>query len=131
MRTRRARTILAAMVAAIIAVLVAAMPANAGHKDGVVESGEFGLYYLVDQGGYVFDLAVGDSNFSGDVFPGTSISANDNTESYWNRDVYWWHVYTDASWGGSHGCLPSGYEGNASQTFRNTISSADFSSSSC
>ena len=131
MEIRRARTILTVVVAAIIAVLAAAMPANASQKDGVVDSGEFGLYYLTGQGGYVFDLAVGDSNFYGDVFPGTSISANNNTESYWNRDVYWWHVYTDASYTGSHGCLPSGYTGDASQTFRNTISSADFSSSSC
>ncbi|HET8683379.1 MAG TPA: peptidase inhibitor family I36 protein [Micromonosporaceae bacterium] len=132
MRNKHPSTMVAAVVAAIVAMLVTAAPANAAtHKNGVVESGEFGLYYLQNRGGYAFDLLIEDNNFSNDVFPGTQISANDNTESYWNRDIYWWHVYTDASYGGSHGCLPSGHIGDASPTFQNTISSAKPSSSSC
>lgn len=121
----------AAAAAATMAVLGAGAPAAAAGKNGVVETGEFGLYYVTGSSGLVFDLYVSDDNFAGDVFPGTNISANDNTESYRNRDSYYWHVFTAAGYGGSHGCLPAGYVGNASATYRNTISSAYFSSSSC
>ncbi|MFE9769968.1 peptidase inhibitor family I36 protein [Streptomyces sp. NPDC005808] len=93
-------------------------------KNGVVEVGEFGLYYVTGSSGTVFDLFVSDTNFSGDVFPGTSISANDNTESYRNRDSLTWYVYTNAGAGGSEGWLDPGYVGNASTTFKNKISSA-------
>jgi hypothetical protein len=118
--------------AAFAAVLATTTPANAATgKNGVLEVGEFGLYYLQNQSSYVFDLYVSDSNFADDVFPGTGISANNNTESYWNRDSFWWHVFTGASYTGSHGCLPPGYSGNASATYKNTISSAYYSSSSC
>ena len=78
-----------------------------------------------------FDLFLSDSDFRDDVFPGTSIPADNNTESYRNRDTFWWHVFTGVGDTGSHGCLPPGFVGNASATFRNTISSAFFSSSSC
>ncbi|WP_322748472.1 MULTISPECIES: peptidase inhibitor family I36 protein [unclassified Frankia] len=132
MRIKRSFIALAAVAACLGTGLGVAAPANAATgKNGVLESGEFGLYYLQNQGGYVFDLYVSDSNFANDVFPGTSISANDNTESYKNRDTYWWHVFTNANYTGSHGCLPAGYSGNASATFKNTISSAYYSSSSC
>jgi hypothetical protein len=92
-------------------------------KNGTVEAGELGLYYTANYGFPVFDLYGADSNFSGDVFPGTSISANDNTESFWNRDTYTWWVFTNAGAGGSKGYLSPGY-GNLSSTFKNTISSA-------
>ena len=119
-------------VTAVAAVLATATPASAAtHKNGVVEAGEFGLFYLQNQGGYAFDLFIDDDNFADDVFPGTGISADNNTESYWNRDISWWHVWTGASYSGSHGCLPAGHSGNASATFKNTISSAYYSSSSC
>jgi hypothetical protein len=109
---RSKRIPVAAAVLAAAATVALAGPADAATgKNGVVESG--------------------DSNFSGDVFPGTSISANNNTESYRNRDSFWWHVFTGSSYTGSHGCLPAGYVGNASATFKNTISSAYYSSSSC
>jgi hypothetical protein len=130
MRTRKAATLAAA--GAMAASLALAAPASAATgKNGVVEAGEFGLYYVTGSSGLVFDLYTSDSNFSNDVFPGTSIPANDNTESYRNRDTYWWHVFTNAGYGGSHGCLPAGYVGNTSPTYTNTISSAYFSSSSC
>jgi len=79
----------------------------------------------------IADLFVSDDNFADDVFPGSTISADNNTESYWNDDSFWWHVFTGANYTGSHGCLPPDYRGNASATFKNTISSAYYSSSSC
>jgi Peptidase inhibitor family I36 len=119
-------------VLALVAVLSAATPAAAATgKNGVVEPGEFGLYSLQNQQSWVLDLFVEDDNFADDVFPGTTISADNNTESYWNRDSFWWHVFTGAYYTGSHGCLPPNYTGNASATFKNTISSAYYSSSSC
>ena len=119
-------------VAAVVATIAVAGPAAAATgKNGVVESGEFGLYLGPGSSGIVFDLLVSDSNFSGDVFPGTSISANNNTESYRNRDSFWWHVMTGSSYTGSHGCVPAGFVGNASATFKNTISSAYYSSNGC
>jgi Peptidase inhibitor family I36 len=132
MRIKRVIAVLGAALTTLVAMVVTASPASAAtHKNGVVEVGEFGLYYLQNQSGPVFDLFVSDSNFAGDVFPGTGISADNNTESYWNRDSFWWHVFTGANYTGSHGCLPPGWVGNASPTYRNTISSAYYSSSSC
>jgi len=132
MRTKRIGAVLAVVATAIAAIMFTTAPASAATgKNGVLESGEFGLYYLQNQSSYVFDLFVSDSNFAGDVFPGTGISANNNTESYRNRDTFWWHVFTGASYTGSHGCLPPEHVGNASATFKNTISSAYYSSSSC
>jgi hypothetical protein len=107
-----------------VGIATAGSASAATGKNGTVESGEFGLYYVTGSSGLVFDLFVSDSNFSGDVFPGTSISANDNTESYRNRDTLTWYVYTNAGAGGSEGWLDPGYVGNASSTFKNTISSA-------
>ncbi|MCU7723030.1 hypothetical protein ODJ79_04820 [Actinoplanes sp. KI2] len=114
-----------------IALAGVAAPAQATGKNGVLENGEFGLYYHPDRAGYVFDLFVSDDDFSNDNFPNTSVHANDNTASYDNRDSYYWWVYTNAGWGGSVGCLDPGYTGNASATFRNKISSARFFSYSC
>lgn len=131
MRTKRSMAMLIAIVTAVLSLLISTTPASAVGKDGVVESGEFGLYYLQGSSGLVFDLFVSDSDFRDDVFPGTSISADNNTESYRNRDSFWWHVFTGVGYTGSHGCLPSGHVGNASATYRNTISSAYYSSSSC
>ncbi|CUU55507.1 hypothetical protein Ga0074812_105158 [Parafrankia irregularis] len=132
MKLKRAFAATSVLATCLATALGVAAPADAAtHKNGVLETGEFGLYYLQNQSGYVFDLYVSDDNFAGDVFPGTSISANDNTESYRNRDSYWWHVFTNASYTGSHGCLSAGYVGNASATYKNTISSAYWSSASC
>ncbi|MFD4761436.1 peptidase inhibitor family I36 protein [Streptomyces sp. NPDC058439] len=114
--------------------LVTAGTATAAtHKNGNVESGEFGLYYNSNYVGCVFDLLNSDANFSNDHFisstsastcPGQGQTTNDNTASYWNRDVTAWDVYTDANRGGIRGSLPLGYYGNASVTFKNEISSA-------
>jgi len=131
MQIRRALTMLIACAAVVLSILISTTPASATEKNGVVEIGEFGLYLSTGSSGTVFDLYMADLDFSNDVFPGTSIPANDNTESYRNRDVYWWHVWTDANYAGSHGCLAAGYVGDASPTYKDTISSAYFSSSSC
>ena len=125
---------LASLVVAAVALvgMIGAAPASAATgKNGVVESGEFGLYYSTGSSGLVFDLFVSDDNFSNDVFPGTSIGADNNTESYRNRDTFWWHVFTGYGYTGSHGCLPPGHVGNASATYKNTISSAFYASYSC
>lgn len=129
----RLTKITAFTAAATLAIAVAiASPAQAATgKNGVVESGEFGLYYVTGSSGLVFDLFVSDNDFGNDVFPGTSISANNNTESYRNRDTFWWHVFTTAGYVGYHGCLPAGYVGNTTPTFTNAISSAYYSSSGC
>ncbi|CCH32709.1 peptidase inhibitor family I36 protein [Actinosynnema sp. NPDC047251] len=127
----RKSTLLGAVLAAVLGLTMAAGPAGAAGKNGSLESGEFGLYYLTGQSGWVFDLYVSDSNFADDNFPGTGVSADNNTESYRNRDSFWWHVFTGAGYTGSHGCLSPGYVGNASATYKNTISSAYYSSSSC
>ena len=131
MRLFKWSALLAALVSIVMALAMATPASAATGKNGVVESGEFGLYWLTGSSGLVFDLFLSDADFSNDVFPGTSINANDNTESYRNRDVYWWHVFTNANYGGSHGCLPAGWVGNASATFFNTISSAYYSTASC
>ncbi|MET0132895.1 MAG: peptidase inhibitor family I36 protein [Kibdelosporangium sp.] len=131
MQFKRVFTMLVAGAAAIIGIMISAGPASATERNGTVEVGEFGLYYVQGSSGLVYDLYFSDANFAGDVFPGTGISADNNTESYRNRDSYWWHVYTGANYTGSHGCLSPGYVGNASPTFRNTISSARFLSTSC
>lgn len=129
---KAAGTAVVMLTAALVALIGTTTPASAATgKNGVLESGEFGLYFLQNQGSYVFDLFVSDDNFSNDVFPGTGITADNNTESYRNRDTFWWHVFTGAGYTGSHGCLPSGHVGNASGTFTNTITSAYYSSSSC
>jgi hypothetical protein len=120
-----------AMAATLVAVAVPDAAQAATGKNGTLESGEFGLYYSPGESGPVLDLYVSDADFSNDVFPGTNIPANDNTASYNNRDTYWWNVFTNANYSGSHGCVSAGYVGDASSTFRNTISSAYFSSSGC
>jgi len=132
MRIKRLIAGLGVGIAALSVAMIPVTTANAATgKNGVVETGEFGLYYLQNSGLPVFDLFLSDSNFANDVFPGTGIPADNNTESYWNRDSFWWHVFTGANYTGSHGCLPPGWVGNASATFKNTISSAYYSSSSC
>ncbi|MEU7020532.1 peptidase inhibitor family I36 protein [Streptomyces sp. NPDC046203] len=97
-------------------------------KNGVLETGEFGLYYNSNQGGAVFDLFLSDANFINDYFAGPGNGAgqnvNDNTASYKNRDSNTWWVYTNADAGGIEGSIPAGYSGNASTTFKNEISSA-------
>jgi peptidase inhibitor family I36 len=122
---------LAAGVAALLVVVGLASPADATQKNGVLELGEFGLYLGTGSTGTVFDLYFSDSDFNNDVFPGTSIPAANNTESYRNRDTLWWHVFTESGYTGSHGCLPAGWVGDASATYKNNIESAYFSSSGC
>ncbi|MFI7073816.1 peptidase inhibitor family I36 protein [Micromonospora sediminicola] len=115
-------------IASVVAVagaviLSAASPAIAGQKNGVVESGEFGLYWGTGSTGLVYDISCGDGNLAGDKFPGSTALVNDNTMSYRNKSTYTWRVYTDAYTGGAYGTLPPGHVGNASKTFQNSISS--------
>ncbi|WP_329197372.1 MULTISPECIES: hypothetical protein [unclassified Streptomyces] len=120
--------IAAVSTAAIL--LAAAGPSAAYGKDGILEVDEFGLFYNQYQSGCVFDLYGEDLNFNDNYFKsgctgGTSL-VNDNTESYKNRDVYAWKVATDANMDGNVGEIPSNYQGNASSTFKNTISSSTY-----
>ncbi|MFE5729784.1 hypothetical protein [Streptomyces sp. NPDC056528] len=110
------------------AVAVSTGSAGAAGKDGWVTSGEFGLFCFQDQQNSVFDLYVSDDNFANDYFKGSQSCAghttNDWTESYLNLDSYEWSVHTNSGGGGSDGYIPAGYRGNASSTFKNSISSA-------
>src|SRR5215470_12709739 len=112
---------LAACAAALLVVVGLASPAEATEKNGVLELGEFGLYLNTGSTGTVFDLYFSDSNFTGENFPGTTIPVSNNTESWRNRDVYWWHVFTDPSYGGSHGCVAAGTSGDFSATYKDNI----------
>ena len=131
MRFKRAFTLLLADTMAVVGLLLSAGTAGAAERDGVVEVGEFGLYYAPNSGLPVYDLYLSDPDFRGDRFPGSNLLVDNNTASYWNRDSFWWHVYTGYNYTGSHGCLSSGYRGNASVTFRNTISSARWLTTGC
>jgi hypothetical protein len=105
--------------------LATATPAAAAtHKNGVCEVGEPCLYYLTDYRGYIFDLYFSDGDFRNDVFPGTNIRADNNTESFWNRDTYTWYVYTGYYRGGYRGYISPGDYDNFNSTFFNTVSSA-------
>lgn len=119
-----------AAVSASALLMGAAGPAAAWARDGNLENHEFGLFYRTGNVGCVFDLSGEDRNFDDDTFrsgcDGAGARVNDNTESYWNRDAYRWKVGTDKNLGGNVGTLPAGYWGDASATFKNTISSATF-----
>ncbi|MFE2555119.1 hypothetical protein ACFXGT_03655 [Streptomyces sp. NPDC059352] len=110
------------------AVAVSTGSANAAGKDGWLTSGEFGLFCMTAQQNSVFDLYVSDGDFSNDYFVGSQScsghTTNDYTESYLNLDSFEWSVHTDAGGGGSDGYIPAGYRGDASSTFKNTISSS-------
>ncbi|MFG2818087.1 peptidase inhibitor family I36 protein [Kitasatospora sp. NPDC048365] len=121
---RRSVAVGVAVAALGAGALATAGTASAAGKDGSLTPGELGLYFLQNQSSYVFDLYVSDADFSNDTFPGTSISANDNAESYWNRDTLTWDVYTDANRGGVHGWIDAGVSSNASTNFKNKVSSA-------
>lgn len=124
--------VMVASAAAILGVAATATPASAVGKDGVVESGELALYYLTDFRAPIFDLYVSDDNFADDWFPlSPSINTDNNTESGWNNDTYYWHVHTGAGYTGSDGCIPPGAFGNFNATFKNTISSARYTSTPC
>jgi len=134
MAPRGSRTSLSARAAAVGTALavagglaVAAAPsASAAGKDGICQTGELCLYYLTDFRRPVFDLFVSDGDFRNDRFPGTTISANNNTESFWSRDTFTWDVYTGTFRTGARGIIPPGRSGNFSLTFKNTVSSAYF-----
>lgn len=140
-RTKRSVAATAISIAAAAAMITgSAAPASADQeakhrratgKNGICEVGELCLYYLQNFRGPVFDLYLSDSNFSDDRFPGTVILADNNTESFWNRDTYTWRVYTGSNRGGSVGCIRPGAFGNFNTTFRNTVSSAFYSSTPC
>ncbi|MFF3760343.1 hypothetical protein [Streptomyces sp. NPDC002185] len=133
------KRVMKAAVAATAAagfLLGAAGTASASYfDDGILESGEFGLYYNSGTAGCVTDPGP-DNNFSDNWFKdpygvncaGEGQGTNDNTASYWNRSVFTYYVFTDAYKGGVRGSLPVGYSGNASDTFKNKISSDSITS---
>lgn len=96
------------------------------HKNGVHEPGELGLYYWSNLGRPVFDLYYSDPDFSNDYFPGTTIPADNNTRSAWNRDTYTWRVCTGYYYGGSCGNISPGAYGNFNATYWDNVSSAQF-----
>lgn len=126
MRLTKIMAITALAAIATIVTVPTSAQASTEHN-GVVELDEFGLYYAPGSSGLVFDMYGGDSNLSGNVFPGTSTRVDNNTAAYRNRSPFSFHVYTGANYTGVQGCLPYNYVGNASTTFRNTISSAFWS----
>jgi hypothetical protein len=123
---KRSLSALVATAAIVLSALFAAAPANAVHKDGVVDAGEFGLYYNFNYGFPVFDLFFSDSDFYPDVFPGTGIWADNNTRSFWNRDTYTWQACTGYSYTGTCGVATPGQYDNLASAFVDTLSSARF-----
>ncbi|WP_137993149.1 hypothetical protein [Streptomyces vilmorinianum] len=125
------KRVMRAAVAAVAVggfVLGTAGPAAAyDDKNGVLENLELGLYYNSGQGGCVFDIVV-DNDFADDRFvgncSGSGQSTNDNTASYRNWAGRTMYVWTDHYQEGIRGSLPAGYVGNASDTFKNKISSS-------
>ncbi|MFI5827502.1 peptidase inhibitor family I36 protein [Streptomyces sp. NPDC051578] len=112
------------------ALLVAtASPASAWVHDGYLEQFEFGLYWDAGSRGCVFDSNNDDASLTNDYFTGPSgcggrgQKVNDNTYSYKNLDINGFHVYTDINYSGIMGSIPAGYTGDASQNFKNSISS--------
>ncbi|MFJ8858479.1 peptidase inhibitor family I36 protein [Streptomyces sp. NPDC102451] len=105
-------------------------PSYAAGKDGTLSAGEMGLYYNSNRGGAVFDLPSHgqDPDLGNDYFKGSLNGAGqrvaNNTASYWNRTTdNSLLVYTGTNYTGTYGYVPAGYIGNASVTFKNTISS--------
>ncbi|MHB9863010.1 hypothetical protein [Streptomyces sp. YIM S03343] len=129
MRQLRRAAATGAVIAALGGIgMASAGPASAATgKNGVVEVGELGLYYLANYGTPVIDLYFSDSDLSNDNFPGTTIHADNNTESDWNRDTYTWWVCTGYNYSGSCGFISPGGYGNLNATYKNTVSSAYFS----
>jgi hypothetical protein len=129
-RTALTGTIALAATAGLVGL---AAPASAAGKDGSCQSGELCLYYFQNRTSHVFDLYDSDANFSGDTFPGaTSISADNETRSYYNRDVYYWRVYDGANYSGEEiVCIAPGDRGNFARAYWERASSARWSSQSC
>lgn len=121
---RRTAALATAFALATGLAVVGAPAASAAGKNGVCETGELCLFYNSNYGGRIFDLYYSDGDFRGDVFPGSTTSANNNTASYWNNDHLTWDVYTGANRSGSRGYLPPGHYGNFSSIYKNTVSSA-------
>ncbi|TPQ23773.1 hypothetical protein [Streptomyces sporangiiformans] len=100
-------------------------------QNGTLENSEFGLYYNSGRVGCVHDMMYDDKTFANNNFKGSSCNGrgevvNDNTASYRNRSLLDYQVWTDKDFDGAKGVIPSGYAGDASNTFKNEISSARF-----
>ncbi|MFD4138960.1 MULTISPECIES: peptidase inhibitor family I36 protein [unclassified Streptomyces] len=124
---RRLTTLAAAFSAAGGLAFATGGTALAANQDGRLEANEFGLYYSAGRTGCVHDSFTDDRTLDNNEFKGSCTGrgdeVEDNTESYWNRSLLQWCVYTNTDWGGSYGALPAGHIGNASSTFKNKISS--------
>ncbi|MFD9723955.1 hypothetical protein [Streptomyces sp. NPDC059072] len=128
MRTRNVLRGVAATALTLSALGLGMGTANAAEKDGYLTDFEFGLFCQDNQENSVFDLFASDKNFGDDYFKGSRSCAgqmvNDNTRSYLNKSGCGYWVLTNINWQGNQGWIPDGYRGNASETFRNKISSA-------
>ncbi|MER5866612.1 peptidase inhibitor family I36 protein [Kitasatospora sp. NPDC002040] len=109
--------------------LVGASASTAADRDGVSEPGEFAIYGGPNTTYEVLDLYLSQSDFNQISWPRYGGAVNDQDESYWNRDDFTWHVYTDAWRGGRHGWISPGVSGNASSSFWHQISSAYYTAS--
>jgi Peptidase inhibitor family I36 len=123
----------AVALAATAGVVGTATPASAGGKDGNCESGEFCLFYLQNRTDSVFDLYVGEADFSVDQFPTVAgRPVDNNTRSYDNKDTYYWRVYDGANYTGDELlCIAPGDRGNFRHSDWDRASSANFSSTAC
>jgi hypothetical protein len=105
--------------------LATATPAAAAPKDGVCNAGqELCLYWANNWQGPVFDLWLSEGDFREEVFPGTFTTADNNTQSVWNRDTTTWYVYTGYYRGGVRGSISPGQSGNFTAMFSDAVSSA-------
>jgi hypothetical protein len=121
-----------ASAAAVLGLAAAtAAPASAAGKDGVINSGEVVLYYLSNFGYPILDLYVSDANFADDILRPNGYSADNNTESVWNNDTYYWNLYPGANYTGSCGYVAPGVSGNLAATWFNATTSARYTSTAC
>ncbi|MFI5531061.1 peptidase inhibitor family I36 protein [Kitasatospora sp. NPDC051853] len=120
----RLTTFATGLTAAACLVLAGAGPAGAAELDGVSEPGEFAIYGGPNTTYEVLDLYLSRGDFTQLSWPRYGGAVNDQNESYWNRDSYTWHVYSDIYRGGRHGWINAGVASNATSTFWHQISSA-------
>lgn len=125
----RLTTLLIGLTSLLGLALTGAGSATAGELDGTSEPGEFAIYGGPNTTYEVLDLYLSRGDFNQLSWPRYGGAVNDQNESYWNRDNFTWHVYTDAWRGGQHGWINPGVTSNASSTYWHKVSSAYYTAS--